>query len=172
MKAYHQRIILVLVSDIETYAPYIHAVFSNAPKKFPYNIADESYSSGNNLFTAIQEILSIDATTFKAEDVLSLLESPYIRNRFKIKDEEALRTAARQAGIIFGIEGRTEDDTRYISWEYGLKKMIYGICMSRERDYDDGIDQLIPLDNAEGAEAIERVRLMYFVRIASTKISR
>jgi exodeoxyribonuclease V gamma subunit len=163
--------ILVLVSDIETYAPYINAVFSNAPKKFPYNIADESYSSGNNLFTAIQEILSIDATTFKAEDVLSLLESPYIRNRFKIKDEETLRIATRQAGIIFGIEGRPEDDTRYISWKYGLKKMIYGICMSGEGDYDDGIDQLIPLDNAEGAEAIERVRLMYFVRMLQQKLA-
>lgn len=162
--------ILVLVSDIETYAPYIHAVFSNSPNKFPYNIADESYSSGNNMFTAIQEILSLDADSFKVEDVLKLLESPYIRNRFKIKDEETLRIAARQAGIIFSVEGRKEDDTRYISWEYGLKKIMYGLCMSGGGDYDDGIDQFIPLDNAEGAEAIERVRLMYFIRMLQQKL--
>ena len=49
--------------------------------------------------------------------------------------------------------------------------MIYGICMSGEGDYDDGIDQLIPLDNAEGAEAIERVRLMYFVRMLQQKLA-
>ena len=162
--------IVVLVSDIETYAPYIHAVFSNAPNKFPYNIADESYSSGNNIFTAIQEILLLDATIFKVEDVLKLLESPYIRNRFKIKDEEALRTAARQAGIIFGSDGRNEDDTRYISWEYGLKKIMYGLCISGEPDYHDGTEDFIPLDTAEGSEAIDRVRLMYFVRILQQKL--
>jgi exodeoxyribonuclease V gamma subunit len=162
--------ILVLVSDIETYAPFIHAVFGNSPYKFPYNIADESYSAGNNMFTAIQEILSLDAEKFKVEDVLRLLESPYIRNRFNIKDEEVLRTAARQAGIIFSMEGRRSDDTRYISWEYGLKKIMYGICMSGEQDVHDGQDGFIPLDTAEGTEAIDRVRLMYFVRMLYKKL--
>ncbi len=162
--------ILVLVSDIETYAPFIHAVFSNSPYKFPYNIADESYAAGNNMFTAIQEILSLDVEKFKVEDVLSLLESPYIRNRFNIRDEEALRTAARQAGIIFSMEGRKCDDTRYISWEYGLKKIMYGICMSGEPSVHDGHDDFIPLDTTEGAEAIDRVRLMYFVKMLYKKL--
>ena len=163
--------IVVLVSDIGLYSPFIHAVFSNSPYKFPYNIADESYSAGNNMFTAIQDILSLDATTFKVEAVLKLLESPYIRTRFKIKDEENLRTAARQAGIIFSIKGRYEDDTRYISWEYGLKKIMYGICMSGEEDVSDGQEQFIPLDTAEGTEAIERVRLMYFVKMLQQKLA-
>jgi exodeoxyribonuclease V gamma subunit len=162
--------ILVLVSDVELYAPFIHSVFKNAPYEFKYNIADEKYASGNNLFTAIQEILSLDADTFKVEAVLKLLESPYIRNRFKIKDEEALRTAARQAGIIFSIEGRVEDDTRYISWDYGLKKIMYGICMSGEEEFFDGEEFFSPIDTAEGAEAIERVRLMYFVKILKQKL--
>ena len=163
--------IVVLVSDIELYAPFIHAVFSNSPYQFPYNIADESYSAGNNMFTAIQDILSLDAETFKVELVLKLLESPYIRTRFKIIDEETLRAAARQAGIIFSIKGRHEDDTRYISWEYGLKKIMYGICMSGEPNVNDGQEQFIPLDTAEGAEAIERVRLMYFVKTLQQKLA-
>ena len=163
--------IVVLVSDIGLYAPFIHAVFSNSPYKFPYNIADESYSAGNNMFTAIQDILSLDATTFKVEAVLKLLESPYIRTRFKIKDEENLRTAARQAGIIFSFKGRHEDDTRFISWEYGLKKIMYGICMSGDQDVYDGQEQFIPLDTAEGTEAIERVRLMYFVKMLQQKLA-
>jgi exodeoxyribonuclease V gamma subunit len=162
--------IVVLVSDVELYAPFIHSVFKNSPYEFKYNIADESYATGNNIFTAIHEILSIDANAFKVESVLRLLESPYIRNRFKIKDEEALRTAARQAGIVFSMEGRKEDDTRYISWDYGLKKIMYGICMSGEQEIFDGQDSFIPLDTAEGTEAIERVRLMYFVKILKQKL--
>ncbi|MFZ9207778.1 MAG: exodeoxyribonuclease V subunit gamma [Sediminibacterium sp.] len=162
--------IVVLVSDIELYAPFIHSVFSNSKYEFKYNIADESYAAGNNLFTAIQEILTIDAQSFKVEAVLKLLESPYIRNRFKIKDEETLRTAARQAGIIFSMEGRTADDTRYVSWEYGLKKIMYGICMSGDPEINDGQDAFIPLDTAEGSEAIERVRLLYFVKMLKHKL--
>jgi exodeoxyribonuclease V gamma subunit len=162
--------ILVLVSDVELYAPFIHSVFSNSPHKFPYNIADESYSAGNNLFTAIKEILSLDSESFKVEAVLKLLESPYIRNRFKVKDEEALRTAARQAGIIFSMDGRKEDDTRYISWEYGLKKLIYGICMSGGEEFYDGQESFIPLDTTEGAEAMERVRLVYFIKMLKQKL--
>ena len=163
--------IVVLVSDIELYAPFIHSVFSNSKYEFKYNIADESYAAGNNLFTAIQEILTLDAQSFKVESVLKLLESPYIRNRFKIKDEEALRTAARQAGIIFSMEGRTADDTRYVSWDYGLKKIMYGICMSGEPEIYDGQDTFIPLDTAEGSEAIERVRLLYFVKMLKHKLA-
>ena len=163
--------IVVLVSDIELYAPFIHSVFSNSKYEFKYNIADESYAAGNNLFTAIQEILTLDAQSFKVEAVLKLLESPYIRNRFKIKDEEALRTAARQAGIIFSMEGRTADDTRYVSWDYGLKKIMYGICMSGEPEIYDGQDAFIPLDTAEGGEAIERVRLLYFVKMLKHKLA-
>ena len=163
--------IVVLVSDVELYAPFIHSVFSNSLYKFPYNIADESYSAGNNLFTAIQEILSLDAESFKVEAVLKLLESPYIRNRFKIKDEEVLRTAARQAGIIFSIKGRREDDTRYVSWEYGLKKIMYGICMSGGEELNDSQDNFIPLDTAEGAEAMERVRLVYFIKMLTQKLA-
>lgn len=162
--------IVVLVSDVAMYAPFIHSVFSNSPYRFPYNIADESYAVGNNLFTAIQDILILDTESFKVESVLKLLESSYIRNRFKIKDEEILRTAARQAGIIFSLEGRKEDDTRYISWDYGLKKIIYGLCMSGEVEMYDGEDYFIPLDTAEGTEGMERVRLAYFIKVLSKKL--
>ena len=162
--------IVVLVSDIELYAPFIHAVFTNSPYKFPYNIADECYSAGNNMFTAIQEILSLDSNSFKAEAVLKLLESPYIKDRFKIKEEETLRSAIKQAGIIFSIDGRTEDDTRYISWNYGLKKIMYGICISGEPDINDGFDNFVPLDSAEGVDTLDRVRLVYFIKILQKKL--
>ena len=99
------------------------------------------------------------------------MESPYIRNRFKIKDEGILRTAARQAGIIFSIKGRREDDTRYVSWEYGLKKIMYGICMSGGEELNDSQDNFVPLDTAEGAEAMERVRLAYFIKMLTQKLA-
>ena len=164
------RDILVMVSDIDQYAPYIHAIFNNAPYRFPYTIADETITADNNLFTAIRQILLTDPTRFKAEAVLELLESPYIRKRFQISDVDAIREAVRQAGIIFSIEGRVSDGTRVISWEHGLKKILYGICMTGEAPYDDHGEIVVPLDTEEGASALERVKLIHFVQVLISKI--
>lgn len=164
------RDILVLVTDIDLYAPYIKAVFQHAPYRFPMTIADETITAENNMFTALQDILALDAHYFKAEDVLKLLDSPYIRKRFQLMDADYVRTAVRQAGIYFSLEGRTEDDTRYISWAYGLKKILYGVCMSGEEEYNDGIDSFIPLDTSEGAMAMERIKLIHFIKMLEDKI--
>ncbi len=164
------RDILVLVTDIDLYAPYIKAVFKHAPYRFPFTIADETITAENNLFTALQEILQLDAQFFKAEEVLGLLDSPYIRRRFQIEDLQEIRTAVRQAGIRYHMNGREEDETRYVSWNYGLKKILYGICMSGEETYDEGRETLIPMDTAEGSGAIERVHLLHFLQQLQDKL--
>jgi exodeoxyribonuclease V gamma subunit len=123
------RDILVQVTDIDLYAPYIKAVFGHAKYRMPFSIADQAVTADNNMFTAIQALLSIDAQLMKAEEVMELLESPYIRRRFGISDTEDLRDAVRQAGIIYSLEGRVEDETRYISWHHGIKRILYGLCL-------------------------------------------
>jgi exodeoxyribonuclease V gamma subunit len=159
------RDILVQVTDIDLYAPYIKAVFGNARYRMPFSIADQSVTADNNMFTAVQALLAIDAEQMKAEEVLELLESPYIRTRFGITDTEDIRDAVRQAGIIYSLEGRQEDDTRYISWHHGLKRILYGLCIGGGVAFDDGREDLLPLDSAEGAAADERIRFIHFLNM-------
>ncbi len=166
------RDIVVMVSDIDLYAPYIDAVFGNSNKRFPYTIADEIITSGNNLFTAIQDILSVNLSSFKAEEVLGLLESPLIRKRFSFSDTDAVRKVVRQAGIFFGTDGKLEgkktnvdDEAWMLSWEYGLKKILYGICMSGGEEFNDGLHVFSPLDTAEGSATMDRIRLIHFIEV-------
>ena len=159
------RDILVQVTDIDLYAPYIKAVFGYARYRMPLSIADQSVTADNNMFTAVQSLLSIDAEQMKAEEVLELLESPYIRSRFGISDTDDIRDAVRQAGIIYSLEGRREDDTRYISWHHGLKRILYGLCIGGGEVFDDGREDLLPLDSAEGAGAAERIRFIHFLNM-------
>jgi len=160
------RDIVVMVSDIDYYAPYIHAVFGNGPQYIPYTVADETITSGNNMFSALKAILNIDTTTFKAEAVLELLDSVYIKKRFKFNDISAVRDAVRQAGICFGTDNESADETYLVSWNYGLKKILYGLCIGGSpTDFKVGDQELIPLDSAEGAEGIERIKLVYFVKV-------
>ncbi len=99
------RDMVVMVSDIDLYAPYIKAVFTSAPYQFPFTIADESFSATDNLFTALQSILSLTEENFGAEEVLQLLDSEYIRKRFSLINKEWIRKVVNLANIRFGITG-------------------------------------------------------------------
>lgn len=159
------RDMVVMVSDIDAYAPYIKAVFNHAPYKFRYTIADESYSGSDNLFNALHSILALNEDNFKAEEVLQLLDASGIRRRFGITDTSIIRAVVDAANIRFGLQGQRDDDTRYVSWEYGLKRIMYGICMSGEPLYDDGSDSFYPLDRVEGGDAQEIIRFVHFVEV-------
>ena len=169
-EALSPRDIVVMVNNIDAYAPYIKAVFNNAPYKFRYTIADESYADGDNLFTALQAILLLNEDHFKAEDVIQLLDFSYIRKRFGITDTDRIRQVADAAGIRFGMHGNTDDDTYLVSWTYGLRRIMYGICMSGGERYGEGNEAIYPLDLAEGGEALPIIRFCHFVEVLMDSI--
>ncbi|MFM7709975.1 MAG: exodeoxyribonuclease V subunit gamma [Ferruginibacter sp.] len=154
--------VVVLVSNVDRYAPFIHAVFENPPYKIPFTIADESLTTGNTLFSAIQLIFQLEEEQLTAESMLELLEHPYICNRFHITNLPLIREAVRQSSIRRGLAGDDSNDTRLVSWQYGLKRMMYGLCMGGEPAYDDGTDMFYPVDIAEGSDAAVLIRFWYF----------
>ncbi len=158
------RDILVMVNDIDLYAPFIRAVFDNAPYSFPYNIADESISQGNTLFSAIHQLLDISDDRFTSEKIMELLDNHYIRSRFGITRTELIRKALMQANIRFGWQGDAANDTRYFSWEYGLHKLLLGICISGSPAIIYNGEELAPVDAFEGDDAEEIVRLIHFIK--------
>lgn len=164
------RDMVVMVSDIDTYTPFIRAVFDNAPYEIPYSIADESLSSGNNFFSAVQLLLELDPNSFKAEEIMELLESVYIKKRFGFENIGFLREAVKNAGIRFGVKGDNEDDSRLVSWDYGLQRLMLGICISGEPFYDTGNETIIPLDICEGTETAQLIRFWHFIQVLKTFI--
>ncbi|MBO9564153.1 MAG: exodeoxyribonuclease V subunit gamma [Niastella sp.] len=164
------RDIVVMVSNIDTYAPYIKAIFSNAPYPFRFIIADESYNESDNIFTALHAILSLHEENFKAEAVLQLLDSSLIRRRFGLSDVTRIREVVDAANIRFGLEGRQDDETHLVSWVYGIKRILFGVCMSGEMMYDDGVDRFYPLDLVEGSDAPEVIRFCHFAEVLMDSI--
>lgn len=164
------RDIVVMVSDIDLYAPYINAVFNNAPFAFRFSIADKGYAGGDNLFEALDAVLRMNEDGFTSEEVVQLLELSFIRKRFGIEDSQELRNLVNAANIRFGFDGRKDDDTRFVSWRYGLKRIIYGICMSGEEAFEVGDEVLYPLDLIEGSETREAVHFCHFVEVLISSI--
>lgn len=159
------RDIVVMVSDINTYAPYIRAVFDNAPYHFPIRIADEGFGGSDNLVQALQQLLLLDESSFKAEQVLQLLDSSFIRNRFGLTNIPLLRMVVEKANIRFGMHGDPELDTVFVSWAYGIKRIILGFCMGSEECCDYGGEELYPVDLVEGGDAQELIRFCHFIQV-------
>jgi exodeoxyribonuclease V gamma subunit len=159
------RDIVVMVRDIDAYAPYIKAIFNNAPYKFRYTIADESYADSDNLFNALHAILRMNEENFKAEEVLQLLDSSYVRKRFGINNVPLIRAVVDQANIRFGIHGEKEDETFLVSWKYGIRRIMFGICMSGDEEYGKGEESFFPLDILEGSDSLEVIRFCHFAEV-------
>jgi len=167
------RDIVVMVTSIDKYAPYIRAIFETAPYKFAYSVADESYRRTDTLIHALETLLSIDRGNFTAEGVLQLLDSGYIRRRFALNDIDTLRRAVNAAGIRFGLQGDRSDDTVFVSWTYGIKRIMYGICMLGDEAFEpagEAGQSVYPLNLAEGIDSHELIRFTHFVRVLMQSI--
>ena len=158
------RDIVVMVSDIDLYASYIKAVFDNAPYAFRYTIADESYAVSDSISNTLLEILSLTEQNFSSDKIVGLLDFSALRNHFQISDLSIIRQLVDTANIRFGIQGKREDDSDYISWDYGMKRIMYGLCMSGAQEYGAGEDSFYPLDLLEGFDSFTGTRFVYFVQ--------
>ena len=164
------RDIIVMVSDIDLYGSYIKAIFDNAPHKFNYTIADESYVVSDTISNALHSILSMGEGQFTSEKVIGLLDFSAIRKRFQIEDLESIRRAVDAANIRFGFHGNRENDTDYVSWDYGLDRIMYGLCMQGGKEYGEGEKSFYPIDLVEGFDMFNLVRFVNFVRVLKQNI--
>lgn len=156
------RDIVVMVSDIDHYAAYIRAVFDHAPFLFPYRIADEKFTEADSITSSLDSILQLEAASFTAENVLRLLDSSFIRKRRGLTRMDLFREVLDAAGIRFGIEGSYTDDSVYVSWRYGLQRIMYGICMATDEQVGEGPEGFYPLDIVEGSDSEQVIRFVAF----------
>ncbi|MGQ0285642.1 exodeoxyribonuclease V subunit gamma [Pasteurellaceae bacterium 22721_9_1] len=141
--------IVVMVSDIDRYAPYIQAVFGRYQQKIwsqqhqeyrydhryiPFSISDEKLSESEILLATFLNFLRLKESQFSAENVLELLDIPSIRTCFDLdlSDLEYVRHWVEQSGIRFGLNKSEQEETNYNSWQAGLERMLLGFAMREE----------------------------------------
>ncbi|MGG7669962.1 exodeoxyribonuclease V subunit gamma [Yersinia sp. J1] len=153
------RDIIVMVADIDSYTPYIQAVFGNvsADRYLPFAISDRKASQAHPALQAFITLLDLPQSRFTSEQVLALLEVPALANKFGI-DEHGLRRLRQwvgESGIRWGLD---DDNVRELSlpatgqhtWRFGLTRMLLGYAMSSEAgDWHD----VLPYDEASGLAA-------------------
>ncbi len=174
------RDVIVMVPDLETYAPLLEAVLAQPeqPGQFiPFSIADRSPRAGG-LGAALWHALELAGSPFAAPEVFGLLERPPVRQRFGL-DEDALdrcRDWVRAAEIRWGRDEahtHAQSATANHTWRAGLDRLLLSFALGgTEELVACGVARSVSVDGGE-ADVLGGVcqfaeTLLNFARAAET----
>jgi len=152
--------IIVMTPDIETYAPYVRAVFdaqTEPAQRIPFSIADQSPCNESQIIKGFFTLLDIAGSRFEAAQVVRLLEFPGIKERFGLveTDLQIIERWITDTQIRWGIDAESRrrlglPGFSENTWQAGLERLILGYAMPGE----DKImfNGILPYDNIEGGD--------------------
>ncbi|KGA35836.1 exonuclease V subunit gamma [Pectobacterium brasiliense] len=150
------RDVIVMMADIDSYTPFIQAVFGNAPdnRYLPFAISDQRARHAHPALQAVISLLDLPTSRFTAEQVLALLEVPALAARFGIQEEglRRLRLWVVESGVRWGLDDDNVRDlmlppTGQHTWRFGLTRMLLGYAMDSQVGDWQGV---LPYDESSG----------------------
>jgi exodeoxyribonuclease V gamma subunit len=147
--ALRPRDIVVMVPDIEVFAPAIHAVFGQHaplhPRYIPYDVVDVAERRVNPLLMAIDWLMRLPQQRCLHSEILSLLDAPALAARFKLAEEDLPRVAQwiERSGIRWGLDEAHRDALGLgqaggqNAWLFGIKRMLLGYACGSGDSYLD-----------------------------------
>ncbi|MFZ2949092.1 MAG: exodeoxyribonuclease V subunit gamma, partial [Desulfuromonadaceae bacterium] len=167
------RHIVVMIPDIETYAPYISSVFGNRSTgrpQLPYTVADRSIRRESLYADAFLKILDTTSGRFALQEMLDLLETPAVMTRFNIDEDELtdIRGWLQDCNVRWGLDADHRADLgfpRYndFSWRAGLDRLFLGYAMSP--DDASTFDGILPYPACSGRQAKALGKLAEFMDV-------
>ena len=159
------RDIVVMVPDIDAYAPHIQAVFglleAQDPRHIPFSLADQGRRHFDPLVQAVEKLIGLPQSRFAASDLLDLLEVPALRQRFDISEDDLplLHRWIRGTNIRWGLHadhraslGLPEQSgpAAQNTWLFGLRRMLLGYAVGAHASAWQDIE---PYDEIGGLDA-------------------
>ncbi|MEX2474547.1 exodeoxyribonuclease V subunit gamma [Marinobacter sp.] len=169
--ALRPRDVIVMVPDINVYAPHIQAVFGRyqpgRKRHIPFTISDQGQRHHEPVLIALETLMSLPRSRFGVSEIISLLEVPGIRDRFAISEEEIplARRWVEGANIRWGLHGKHREslelpaELERNTWQSGLRSMLLGYGMGDDEPWG-GVE---PYGEIGGLQASLAGRLSEFV---------
>jgi exodeoxyribonuclease V gamma subunit len=184
--------VLVMMPDIETYAPFIEAVFATTPdraKQIPFTIADRNLRSESALIDSFFAILELTNSRFSVSQVLSILETEAVQRRFGLNssDLDLIRHWIAKTGIRWGMDKADRERMNLPAyqentWRAGLNRLLLGYALPNKEGQssrspkrvatdkqppfnaqDFLFEDILPYDEIEGNETLALGRLVEFI---------
>ncbi|MCX8087412.1 MAG: exodeoxyribonuclease V subunit gamma [Rhodocyclaceae bacterium] len=129
--------ILILVPDIETYAPILAAVLEHAApgRRIPCAVADRPLSE-QPAWRALARLCAVALSELDAESVMELFDEAAVCRAFGIEEDEVplLRHWVAAAGIRWGLDGEARRrrglaTSEAHGWREGVMRLLLGVCL-------------------------------------------
>lgn len=153
----HPHDIIVMMPDIEAYAPFLEAVFSQE-MRIPYTVSDRRKRSESMTLDAFLKILNLRDARLELGQIMDLLLSPVIASKFNIpiEDQGLMEEILRVARVLWG---RDEIHRQEITgkgfgentWAFGMHRLFMGYSLPGGET--DLAENVLPCDRFEGLEA-------------------
>ncbi|HTN32409.1 MAG TPA: exodeoxyribonuclease V subunit gamma, partial [Marinobacter sp.] len=141
------RDVMVMVPDINVYAPHIQAVFGHyqagQKRHIPFTISDQGQRHHEPVLIALETLMSLPRSRFGASEITSLLEVPGVRERFGITEDDIplARRWIEGANIRWGLHGQHRQtlalpaSLERNTWQAGLRAMLLGYSMGDDEPW-------------------------------------
>ncbi|MDR9433469.1 MAG: exodeoxyribonuclease V subunit gamma [Spiribacter sp.] len=161
---------IVMVPDIEVYAPHIQAVFGlhskDEVRTIPFAVADQNARQQDPILRAAEFLTNLGQSRLGVSEILDLLEVPALRRKFGISevDVPVLHRWIVNANIRWGLDdahvasfGLPDDQPLRHTWAHGLRRMLLGYAVgdTHNQNEETGTDwnDIEPQAEAGGLEA-------------------
>jgi exodeoxyribonuclease V gamma subunit len=138
--------IIIMMPNIEDYAPYIDAIFSNAETQLPFNLADQPATQLHNCLQWVLNALQLPEQNYPSEAMIELLQHPDLQKQYQLTENDLERCQYWMAktNIRQSIGKSTQDEH---SWQQGLDRLLLGYALPSENFYAD----ILPSPDLEGS---------------------
>ncbi|KAE9542187.1 exodeoxyribonuclease V subunit gamma [Ursidibacter maritimus] len=132
--------IIVMSADIDSYAPYINAVFSRYayqdPRFIPFTLSDQKISYVNPIIASFLQLLSFKERKMTTEEVLDLFDVKAIRDKFNLSEEQfsIIKHWVIASGVRYGFNKDNLDWGNYNSWENGINRLLLGTSLKEQNN--------------------------------------
>ncbi|GHU08425.1 RecBCD enzyme subunit RecC [Betaproteobacteria bacterium] len=159
------RNVIVMVPDINAYAPHIEAVFGQFAaddfdkhaRRIPFTLADRGVRGKAPLVIALEHLLGLPECRFGVGEIFDLLDVAAFAARFDLTEHDlpVLKGWLEGAGVRWGLDaaqratlgaGKEQEQN---TWRFGLRRMLLGYAVGDAGAYAD----IEPYDEIGGLEA-------------------
>ena len=155
--------VMVMVPDINLYAPLIEAVFGKVPmgdlRYIPYSISDQNSKKQQPLLQALEVLLSPEQQRLNASTVFDMLDISALQQRFGLKAAALpkIKQWIEGAGIRWGLDQQHRQQLglqhgfEQNSWLFGIRRMLLGYVAGDTAPWQG----IAPYADVAGLEAAE-----------------
>lgn len=160
--------VIVMLPDVNTYSPFVKAVFGQAHGRqhIPFALIDQSGNMENPIVDAYLYLLGLAESRFTLSELISVLEVPAVLAKFDLTatELERIRQWSSEVGIRWGLDGETAKHLALPSqeshtWLNGVRRMLLGYAMGHDHIWQDTLSY----GDVEGLEAAVAGKLAEFL---------